>query len=132
MPIKKADWFDIHLATFVLLHHVDLTVKHDMDFAAAHMLPHQFSNRPLIEMVTFGANALLEYYQHEKGHYPLSAPNWQAVEEGYQFDAGQREYLLAARRAISRLPKPQYAGESLFWTTQIYNPNWEPISLDFP
>ncbi|KAF7504689.1 hypothetical protein GJ744_001970 [Endocarpon pusillum] len=130
MPIKKEDWFDIHLATFVLLQHVDLTMKHDVDFALSHNLHKRFSNRPLIEMVTFGANALLSFHQHEKGHFPLSAPKWADVESSYTFDETQKNYLLEARRLIQQIQLPQIPGNDLFWTSQVYDRNWQPATVE--
>jgi hypothetical protein len=126
MPRKKEDWFDIHLATFILLHHVDLTMRHDIDFAISHNLPKRFSNQPLIEMITFGANSLLKFHQHEKGHFPLSAPNWAEVETGYRFNESQKSYLLKARGLIQQIDVPRKAGDDLFWTSQIYDSTWQP------
>src|SRR5271156_4753818 len=103
MPMKKEDWFDIHLATFILLNHVDLTMKHDVEFASVHTPWKRFSNRPLIEMITFGANSLLNFHQQEKGHFPLSAPNWPDVEKSYSFNESQKTYLLQARRLIQQI-----------------------------
>lgn len=129
MPIKKEDWFDIHLATFVLLHHVDLTMKHDVEFALSRNLLKRFSNRPLIEQVTIGANSLLSFYQHEKGHFPLSA-NWSDVLTSHNFDESQKSYLLEARRLIQQIQVPRSAGDDLFWTSQIYDSTWKPASVD--
>lgn len=130
MPIKKEDWFDIHLATFILLHHADLTMKHDVDFAKLHCLSRRFSNRPLIEMITFGANSLLSFYQHEEGHFPLSAPDWSEVERGYRFNESQKSYLLEARRLIQQIDIPRKAGDDFFWTSQIYDRNWQPAPVE--
>ena len=130
MPIKKEDWFDIHLATFILLHHADLTMKHDVDFAKLHCLARRFSNRPLIEMITFGANSLLSFYQHEKGHFPLSAPDWSEVETGYRFNESQKSYLLEARRLIQQIDIPRKAGDDFYWTSQIYDRNWQPATVE--
>jgi hypothetical protein len=129
MPIKE-DWFDIHLATFILLHHVDLTMKHDVDFAISRNLQKRFSNRPLIEMITIGANALLSFYQHEKGHFPLSAPRWIDVERSHRFNESQRSYLLEARRLIQQIEVPKKAGDDLFWTSQIYDSAWHPAVVE--
>ena len=126
MPIKKEDWFDIHLTTFILLHHVDLTMRHDMDFAKQHNLAKRFSNKPLVDMITMGANTLLEYYQHEKGHYPLSAPTWHEVESSYMFDDTQKHHLLEVRKMLRQLDAPHIAGDDLFWTSQIHKNNWCP------
>ena len=130
MPMKKEDWFDIHLATFVLLHHVDLTMKHDVDFALSRNLHKRFSNRPLIEMITFGANSLLSFHQHEKGHFPLSAPKWTDVESSYTFDETQRNYLLEARKLIQQIQLPRIPGDDLFWTSQVYDRTWEPAAVE--
>jgi hypothetical protein len=130
MPRKEDDWFDLHLATFILLHHVDLTMKHDVDFAASRNLPKRFSNRPLIEMITFGANALLSFHQHEKGHFPLSAPDWSEVERGHSFNDGQKSYLVGARRLIQQIDIPRKAGDDLFWTSQIYDSAWQPAQVE--
>ncbi|ERF72650.1 hypothetical protein EPUS_05704 [Endocarpon pusillum Z07020] len=130
MPTKKEDWFDIHLATFILLHHVDLTMKHDVDFAQDHNLHKRFSNRPLIEMITFGANSLLSFHQQEKGHFPLSAPKWTDVESSYTFDETQKNYLLEARRLIQQIQLPQIPGTELFWTSQVYDRNWQPATVE--
>jgi hypothetical protein len=125
MPRKQEDWFDLHLATFILLHHVDLTMKHDVDFATNRNLPRRFSNRPLIEMITFGANALLSFHQHEKGHFPLSAPDWSEVERGHSFNDVEKSYLVEARRLIQQIDVPRKAGDDFFWTSQIYDGNWQ-------
>lgn len=130
MPRKEEDWFDLHLATFILLHHVDLTMKHDVDFAISRNLPQRFSNRPLIEMVTFGANALLSFHQHEKGHFPLSAPDWSEVERGHSFNDRQKSYLLEARRLIRQIDMPREAGDDLFWTSQIYDSAWQRAQVE--
>jgi hypothetical protein len=130
MPIKKEDWFDIHLATFILLHHVDLTMKHDIDFASSRNLPKRFSNRPLIEMITFGANSLLSFYQHENGHFPLSAPTWSDVETSHTFNESQKSYLLEARRLIQQIQVPLEAGDDLFWTSQVYDSTWKPAPVE--
>jgi hypothetical protein len=129
MPIKE-DWFDIHLATFILLHHVDLTMKHDVDFAISRNLQKRFSNRHLIEMITTGANALLSFHQHEKGHFPLSAPRWSDVERSHSFNESQKSYLLEARRLIQQIEVPQEAGDDLFWTSQIYDSAWRPAVVE--
>ena len=126
MPRKREDWFDIHLATFILLHHVDLTMKHDIDFALLRNLSKRFSNRPLIEMIAFSANALLSFHQHEKGHFPLSAPNWTDVEKSHSFSDTQKSYLLEARRLIQQIDIPRNPGDDLFWASQIYDGAWQP------
>jgi len=129
MPIKKDDWFDVHLTTFILLHHVDLTMQHDMDFAKQHNLWHRrFSNKPLIDMITFGANTLLEYVHHEKGHFPLSA-SWDQVESSYNFSGPQKVYLLSARKLIKQLAAPKLPGEDLFWMSQLHKKQWEPVLI---
>jgi hypothetical protein len=130
MPRKEEDWFDLHLATFILLHHVDLTMKHDVDFATNRNLPRRFSNRPLIEMITFGANALLSFHQHEKGHFPLSAPDWSEVERGHSFNDDQKSYLLKARRLIQQIDIPRKAGDDFFWTSQIYDGDWQCAQVE--
>jgi hypothetical protein len=130
MPMKKEDWFDIHLATFTLLHHVDLTMKHDVDFALSRNLQKRFSNRPLIEMITLGANSLLSYHQHEKGHFPLSAPKWTDVETSHTFSESQKSYLLEARRLIQQIQVPRKPGDDLFWTSQVYDSTWQPASVE--
>lgn len=130
MPMKKEDWFDIHLATFILLHHADLTMKHDVDFALIHNLDKRFSNRPLIQMITFGANSLLSFHQHEKGHFPLSAPKWTDVESSYAFDETQKSYLLEARRLIQQIQLPRIPGDDLFWTSQVYDHDWQPAAVE--
>jgi hypothetical protein len=126
LPIKKKDWFEIHLATIILLYHVDLTMKHDIDFARLRNMSKRFSNRPLIEMITFSANALLSFHQHEKGHFPLSAPNWTDVETSYSFTDPQKSYLLEARKLIKQIKVSRNPGDDLFWTSQIYDSKWEP------
>ena len=129
MPIKKDDWFDVHLTTFILLHHVDLTVQHDMEFAKQHNIWHRrFSNKPLIDMITFGANTLLEYVHHEKGYFPLSA-SWDQVESAYNFTGPQKVYLLSARKLIKQLGAPQQPGDALFWTSQLHVKQWEPVPV---
>ena len=130
MPRKKEDWFDLYLTTFIILHHVDLTMKHDIDFATKHNLPQRFSNRPLIEMITFGANALLSFYQHEKGHFPLSAPDWSEVERAHSFSDGQKRYLVEARRLIGQIGMHGKAGGDFFWTSQIYDGNWQCAQVE--
>jgi len=130
MPIKKEDWFDIHLATFILLNHVDLTMKHDVEYALVHTPWKRFSNRPLIEMVTFGANSLLNFHQQEKGHFPLSAPNWPDVEKSHSFNENQKSYLPQARRLIQQIEVPRRPGEDLFWASQIYDSSWEPAIVE--
>lgn len=130
LPMKKEDWFDIHLATFILLHHVDLTMRHDVDFALSRNLPKRFSNRPLIEMITVGANALLSFHQYEKGHFPLSVLTWTDVVSSYAFDEIQKEYLLEARRLIQQIQLPRIPGDDLFWTSQVYDRAWEPAVVD--
>ena len=130
MPMKKEDWFDIHLAIFVLLHHVDLTLKHDVDFASSRNLGKRFSNRPLIEMITFGANSLLSFHQHEKGHFPLSAPKWTDVESSYAFNESQKIYLLEARRLIQQIQLPRIPGDDLFWISQVYDNTWQPAAVE--
>jgi hypothetical protein len=126
LPIKKEDWFEIHLATIILLYHVDLTMKHDIDFAILRNRSRRFSNRPLIEMITFSANALLSFHQQEKGYFPLSAPNWTDVETSYSFTDTQKSYLLEARKLIEQIEVSRNAGDDLFWTSQIYDSKWEP------
>ena len=130
MPMKKEDWFDIHLATFILLHHVDLTMKHDVEFALLRNMSKRFSNRPLIEMITFSANALLTFHQHEKGHFPLSAPDWAHVEASHCFNESQKHYLQEARRLIRQIDVPRNPGDDLFWSSQIYDSVWEPRSVE--
>jgi hypothetical protein len=130
LPKKKEDWFDIYLATFILLHHADLTMKHDVDFAKKHHLPKRFSNAPLIEMITFGANSLLSFYQHEEGHFPLSALDWSEVERGHRFNDRQKSHLLEARRLIQQIDVPRKAGDDFFWTSQIYSRNWQPALVE--
>jgi hypothetical protein len=130
MPIKKEDWFDIHLATFILLNHVDLTMKHDVEFASIHTPWKRFSNRPLIEMITFGANSLLNFHQQEKGHFPLSAPNWPDVEKSHSFNESQKTYLLQARRLIQQIEVPRRPGDDLFWASQIYDSRWQPAIVE--
>jgi hypothetical protein len=130
MPRKKEDWFDLYLTTFIILHHVDLTMKHDIDFATKHNLPQRFSNRPLIEMITFGANALLSFYQHEKGHFPLSAPDWSEVERAHSFSDGQKRYLVEARRLIGQIGMHGKAAGDFFWTSQIYDGNWQCAQVE--
>ena len=125
LPRKKEDWFEIHLATFILLHHVDLTLKHDIDFALLRNMSTRFSNRPLVEMVTFSTNALLTFHQQEKGHFPLSAP-WADVQTNQSFSDDQKGYLLEARRLIQQIDVPHNAGDDLFWTSQIYDSAWQP------
>jgi len=130
MPIKKEDWFEIHLATFILLNHVDLTMKHDVEFASIHTPWKRFSNRPLIEMITFGANSLLNFHQQEKGHFPLSAPNWPDVEKSHSFNESQKSYLLQARRLIQQIDVPRCPGDDLFWASQIYDSTWQPVVVE--
>jgi hypothetical protein len=130
MSKKREDWFDLYLIIFVLLHHVDLTMKHDIDFAINHNLPRRFSNRPLIEKITFGANALLSFYQYEKGHFPLSAPDWSEVERGYNFNDMQKSYILEARRLIQQIKTPRKAGDDFFWTSQIYDGDWKCAQVE--
>ena len=131
MPIKKEDWFEIHLATFILLNHVDLTMKHDVEFASIHTPWKRFSNRPLIEMITFGANSLLNFHQQEKGHYPLSAPNWPDVEKSHSFNENQKSYLQQARKLIQQIVVPRRPGDDLFWASQIYDSEWQPAVVEF-
>ena len=130
MPMKKEDWFDIHLATFILLHHVDLTTKHDIDFAIQHNLSKRFSNRALIETISFGANTLLVYHQYENGHFPLSAPDWHEVETSHIFDEDQTKYLVEARALIRQIETPRNPGDALFWTSQIHASNWQPAVVE--
>ncbi len=130
MPIEKEDWFDIHLATFILLHHVDLTMKHDIDFAIQHNLSKRFSNKALIEMISVGANTLLEYHQHEQGHLPLSAPNWHEIETNNVFDENQRKYLVEARALIQQINTPRKPGDALFWTSQMHDSKWQPAVVE--
>jgi hypothetical protein len=130
MPKKLEDWFDLYLTTFILLHHVDLTMKHDIDFAINHNLPRRFSNRPLIEKITFGANALLSFYQYEKGHFPLSASDWSEVERGYNFNDIQKSYILEARRLIQQIKTPRKAGDDFFWTLQICEGDWQCAQVE--
>jgi len=127
MPIKKEDWFEIHLVTFILLHHVDLTMKHDIEFALSHNLSKRFSNRSLIEQITFGANSLLCFYQQEKGYFPLSAPEWSDVLRSYSWDESQMTYLLTTRRLIQQMQVPLLPGDDFFWTSQIYDSTWQPV-----
>jgi len=130
MPMKKEDWFDVHLATFILLEHADRTMAHDREFARDHNLPAKYSNRPLIEMVTFGANSLLEYHHHEKSHYPLSAASWHEVEKSYPFSEDQKAYLIKARDMIRQLSVPKEPESPLFWASQIYDSNWRPAIVE--
>jgi hypothetical protein len=130
MPMKKEDWFDIHLATFILLNHVDWTMKHDVEFASAHRPGKRFSNRPLIEMVTFGANSLLSFHQQEKGHFPLSASNWLDVEKSHSFTESQKAYLRQARSLIQQIDVSCCPGDDLFWASQIYNSSWQPAVVE--
>jgi hypothetical protein len=128
---RMEDWFELQLTHYILLNTVELTLAHDVEFARLHNIKKsQWSNGPLIEMVTQGANTLLAYYHNaNKGHYPFSAP-WPEVERSHQWSEEQKLYITKVRELLGQhrevVTEP---AREMFWTGQLHRAEWNAVTI---
>jgi len=127
---RLEDWFELQLTHYILLNTIEVTMAHDVEFAKRYNMKSQWSNCPLIEMVTQGANTLLTYFHSaNKRHYPFSGP-WPEVERAHQWSREQKSYILEIRRLLGQ--QQQVATEpakEMFWTGQLHRAEWSAVSV---
>lgn len=124
-----ADWFEIYLAYFILLHNVELTMAHDAWFVKRNNLKRKYSNKPLIDTITQGATTLLTcfHYAHQ-GYAPFTNID---LEKTQQWPAEQKEYLHDTRPLLQGIRGDHVhdPAKELFWTSQLHRPDWRPVVL---
>jgi hypothetical protein len=129
---NKQDWLEIHLAYSVLLHSVELTIAHDVEFAREQNVQGTFSNKPLINMVSHGACTLLTLYHHaHRGSLPFcsdimnNSSDFKPDEKKYVQDVSSDVWFMKSEGG--RVNDP---AKELFWTSQLYrSPEWSPVSI---
>lgn len=126
----KKDWMETQLTYFILMHNIELTVAHDVAFARRYNLPTQYSNMPLIDMVVHGANTLLTYFHHAHQGYAPFCETW-SVEQCPDLSQEQKSYVKEFRSLLQQL-RGDYVhnpAKELFWTSQLFKPEWRPVVL---
>jgi len=127
---RMEDWFELQLTHYILLNTIELTMAHDVDFARRYNMKSRWSNGPLIEMVTQGANTLLMFFHDaNKGHYPFSAP-WSEVERAHHWSEEQKAYIVEIRRLLSQQQQlTTEPAEEMFWTGHLHRAEWSGVSV---
>jgi hypothetical protein len=124
-----SDWFEIYLANFILLHNVELTMAHDVEFAKLNNLKTKYSNKPLVNTITQGATTLLTcfHYAH-RGYAPFSNPE---LEQTQPWTEEQKAFLRGIRPVLQRMSGDHAhdPAKELFWTSQLHKPDWRPVVM---
>ncbi|KAK0645707.1 hypothetical protein B0T16DRAFT_457705 [Cercophora newfieldiana] len=133
-PLRAEDWFDIYLASFIVLNHIERLALHSAYHARLHSMPTKFSNVPFLTNVFHTAKVILSRFHFVcNGSAPL-AIDWDSPSAlaMAKLDTKQITFmketqaLIKARETdIVSLRTSYNYGTTLYWSSQLFTREWD-------
>ncbi|KAK4169918.1 hypothetical protein QBC43DRAFT_306835 [Cladorrhinum sp. PSN259] len=133
-PAKPEAWFEIYLATFVMLNHIERLAKHSVFHARTHSMPTKYSNVKFLEATFHTAKVILSRFHFVcNGSVPLKC-DWKSAKtiEMARLDGDQVEFMKKTQVMIRQRENDVRAlrgsrkfESSLYWCHQLFFEDWD-------
>ncbi|KAK4222965.1 hypothetical protein QBC38DRAFT_374093, partial [Podospora fimiseda] len=134
-PAKPEAWFEIYLAAFVILNHIERLAKHSVSHARTHSMPTKYSNAKFLEAAFHTAKVVLSRFHFVcNGSVPLKC-DWTSPKtiemaklEGQEVEFMKNTQVMILQRAEKQVLGLRATREyetTLYWSHQLFIENWD-------
>ncbi|KAK3985492.1 hypothetical protein QBC44DRAFT_335102 [Cladorrhinum sp. PSN332] len=133
-PAKPEAWFEIYLAAFVMLNHIERLAKHSVSHARMHSMPTKYSNIKFLEAAFHTAKVILSRFHFVcNGSVPLKC-DWTSTKtiemarlEGHEVEFMKNTQAMIRQREMEvlTLRASRKYESSLYWSHQLFIEDWD-------
>ncbi|KAK4183081.1 hypothetical protein QBC35DRAFT_508751 [Podospora australis] len=133
-PAKPETWFEIYLAAFIMLNHIERLAKHSVFHAKLHSMRTKYSNVSFLEGAFHTAKIILSRFHFVcNGSAPLRL-DWrdsktnemaQLKPPEVEFMKKTQSIIRAREKDVVSLRKTRRYEQTLYWCHQLYFEDWD-------